>query len=209
MPASTGEYFLRAASYFTTSAIGFTPSAQILSFSAGQGLPNDIGPSVNCFGSPLPSAKTHSVVIGGQLCVAWKTYDFPSLLHTPQQKVWDLSHPGSSSCRLDPSRFTSHKAELAVSMSLALNRIRCPSGERRGLNGFPLTSASFFSFVPLAEMIQTSWPFTETSSSPSGDHDASSTASFPRRADATLFSGILHNSRFFAPARVGDASRLM
>src|ERR1051325_2427007 len=96
-------------------------------------------------------------------------YDFPSLLQTPQHTVCDLSQPASSSCRFDPSRFTSQSAELAVSISLALNRMRCPSGEKCGAKGRPLTSASLFRFVPLREVIQISCRFTDTSSSPFGE----------------------------------------
>jgi hypothetical protein len=99
--------------------------------------------------------------------------------------------------------------EVFVSTSLTLNRICFPSGENRGLNGRPFTSANFFSAVPFAEVVQISCPFTDTSSSPLGDHAASSADSLPSRADATRLSGIVHSSRFFAPARIGDASRLV
>src|SRR5258707_1262569 len=134
-------------------------------------------------------------------------YDFPSLLHTPQHSVCALFHAGSNSWRFDPSLPTSHNADVFVSTSLILNRIRCPSSENRGPNGRPFTEASFRAFVPCVEVIQTSWPFIETRSSPLGDQAASSAASSPIRVVAARSNGTVHSSRLRAPACSGDASR--
>src|SRR5579872_2385352 len=106
-------------------------------------------------------------------------YDFPSLLHTPQHRVCALFHPGSSSWRFAPSLPISHNAEVFASTSVMLNRIRSPSGEKRGLKGRPLTEANFLAFAPCVEESQSSWPFIENSSSPLGDQAASSAASSP------------------------------